>query len=76
MTVTHEELVKIRMYLLKQMDAYIKAVGDEVITERWQSSGLEDGWDEDILRDYAEDETLWLGCVYCFKARVIDEIQG
>lgn len=68
MTVTHEEFVKIRMDILRDMDAYIKAIGDEIITERWQTSGLEDGWDEDILKEYAEDNDLWMQCIYCFKA--------
>lgn len=68
MTVTHEEFVKIRMEILRQMDNYVKAVGDEALTERWFVSGLEDGWEEDILREYAEDDNLWMQCIYCFKA--------
>lgn len=66
MTVTREELTRIRMYLLQEMDKYIFDNISEENAEVWYAEGLEDGYDDDILREYAESEELWNNCILIF----------
>lgn len=66
MTVTREELMMIRMYLLQQMDKYIFENISEENAEYWYENGLEDGWDDKTLREYAESEETWNDCVTAF----------
>lgn len=53
------ELIKDRMKILKEMDAYIYDIGDEHITNKWLMCGLPDGWDDEDLADIACDDWLW-----------------
>lgn len=66
MTVTREELTTIRMYLLQEMDKYIFNNISEENAEHWYAEGLEDGYDDDILREYAESEEMWNNCITVF----------
>lgn len=69
MKVSRNEMVRIRKNLLREMDEYLRDNIDESIVEYiWFAVGLEDGWDENILTEYAEDDELWLGCVKAFKS--------
>lgn len=69
MKVSRNEMIRIRKNLLKQMDEYLRSNVDESVVEYiWLAVGLEDGWDENILTEYAEDDELWLDCVNAFKA--------
>ena len=60
MTVTHEELVKTRINLLKQMHAYIIDLGDEEIWMDWITLGVPDEPSEDDYQYIAENENEWL----------------
>lgn len=66
MTVTREELTRIKMYLLQEMDKYIFDNISEENAEVWYAEGLEDGYDDDILREYAESEEQWNDCIKAF----------
>lgn len=69
MKVSRNEMVRIRRNLLREMDDYLRSNVDEnVVIDIWFAVGLEDGWDNDILTEYASDEDLWLSCVNAFKA--------
>lgn len=66
--VSRNEKIRIRKNLLREMDDYLRSNVDEFTVEHtWFSVGLEDGWDENILTEYAEDDELWLDCVNAFK---------
>lgn len=68
MKVSREKLVEIRMYLLGQMDSFLKNnVSEDTVVAIWWTYGLEDGYDNDILKEYASDEELWNDCVSAFR---------
>ena len=74
MTVTREEMVRTRMELLVQMDSYARDNFDEdIVIDVWLATGLEDGWDDNILRDYAEDDDLWTDCCKTFNICRIEQ---
>lgn len=67
MKVSRKEFVNIRKSLLKQMDNYIKEnVDEEICISLWFATGLEDGWDDEILTEYASDDELWNDCIKTF----------
>ena len=69
MKVSRNEMIRIRKNLLRQMDTFIREnISENVVIDVWLVCGLEDGWDDDILTEYASDEDLWLSCVNAFKA--------
>lgn len=62
----------IRFQILKAMNDYIcNVVGDEEIWYIWITGGVEDGADDDIIREYANDVEIFNACVKLF-ARLID----
>lgn len=74
MKVSRKEMIRIRKNLLKEMDNYLRANVDEnLVIDIWFAVGLEDGWDDDILTEYASDEDLWMSCVNAFRACCIKE---
>ena len=69
MKVSRNEMIRIRKNLLRQMDTFIREnISEDVVIDVWLACGLEDGWDDDILTEYASDEDLWRSCVNAFKA--------
>ena len=67
-------MVKIRVHLLKQMDIFLKDnVNEETVVNIWFAYGLEDGYDNDILLEYASDEELWNDCISAFRKCCIIE---
>lgn len=74
MKVSRNEIIRIRKNLLRQMDEYLRSNVDEnIVINVWLAVGLEDGWDEDILTEYANDDELWLSCVNAFRTCCIKE---
>lgn len=74
---TRTEEIEARMNWLKQMDEYLwDAVGEDVYLDIWLRYGLEDGGAEDkeILREYAEDDSLWNSCVSAFSQCLHEDI--
>lgn len=70
MKVTRKEIVEHRIYLVKEMDKFIKnRVGDESIIDCWLMCGVSDGADEIDYREIAEDDELWLDVVKEFNRR-------
>ena len=73
MTITHEELVKTRITLLKQMNEYIINLGDEEIWMHWICVGVPDEPSEDDYEFIAEDEEEWLDVCKIFGQLVKKE---
>jgi hypothetical protein len=68
MTMTREEIINFRINTLRQFDSYIRNVLDnEDIFLLWISEGLEDGYDDFILFEYANDDNLWNDTVIIFN---------
>lgn len=63
-----KDTTRARMMILLQMDNYIKYdIGDDVIFyDVWCATGLPDGYDLDDVKEIAEDDELWMGCVETF----------
>ena len=58
---------EIRFQILKAMNDYVlEEIGDEEIWFIWITGGIEDGADDDIIREYAEDEEIFKSCVKLF----------
>lgn len=67
MKVSKDEMIETRKNLLKQMDIFIREnIDEDVIIDVWFACGLEDGWDEEILTEYASDKESWDNCVNTF----------
>lgn len=68
MKATRKEIVEHRIYLVKEMDKFIKnRVGDECIIDCWLMCGVPDGADEIDYREIAEGDELWLDVVKEFN---------
>lgn len=64
---TKSEFLTLRANLLGGMNDYIRnVIGDDIITEYWNIHGVEDGVDEDILLEYAEDDETFTRICYVF----------
>ena len=64
---TKSEFLTLRANLLGGMNDYIRnVIGDDIITEYWNIHGVEDGSDEDILLEYAEDDETFTRICYVF----------
>ena len=75
MKVSRNEMIRIRKNLLRQMDAFIREnISEDVVIDIWLACGLEDGWDEEILTEYASTDDLWNDCINAF--RKCCEIEG
>nr|DAE79751.1 MAG TPA: hypothetical protein [Caudoviricetes sp.] len=75
MKVSRNEMIRIRKNLLRQMDTFLREnVIEDVVIDVWLSCCLEDGWDEEILTEYASTEGLWHDCVNA--CRKCCEIEG
>lgn len=73
---TDEREIMDRMDSLLKMDKWLyENVGDDVYIDIWLCYGLEDGGSEDLrtLREYAEDDDLWLDCLSAFTLAVKEE---
>lgn len=73
MTITHEELIKTRITLLKQMHEYIINLGDEEIWMHWICVGVPDEPSEDNYKFIAENEEEWLDVCKIFGQLVKKE---
>ena len=59
MKVSRNEMIRIRKNLLKQMDIFVREnISEDVVIDVWLAYGLEDGWDEEILTEYASTDGL------------------
>lgn len=68
MEVSRNEMIETRKNLLKKMDAFLKEnIREDVVMDLWFAYGLEDGWDDDILAQYANDDESWNDCVKIFR---------
>ena len=73
MTVTREELIKIRIELAKQMNQYIINLGDEEIYDAWFEEGIPDGPQEDDYKFFANDDEQWKELCELFGELVKEE---
>ena len=73
MAITHEELIKTRITLLKQMNEYIINLGDEEIWMHWIYVGVPDEPSEDDYEFIAENEEEWLDVCKIFGQLVKKE---
>ena len=53
------ELIQERIILLKQMDKYIREIGDEEIWMDWIAVGVPDEATEEDYEFMADDEVIW-----------------
>ena len=61
------EFLTLRANLLGGMNDYIlNVIGDDDITEVWQTEAVPDECDEDELMEIAEDDKLWDSICYLF----------
>lgn len=68
MEVSRNEMIETRKNLLKKMDTFLKEnIREDVVIDLWLAYGLEDGWDDDILAQYANDDESWNDCVKIFR---------
>ena len=76
MKVSRNEMIRIRKNLLRQMDTFIREnISEDVVIDIWLACGLEDGWDEGILTEYASIDELWNDCINaCYKCCEIEGI--
>lgn len=64
MKATRKEIVEHRIYLVKEMDKFVKnRIGDERIIDCWLMCGVPDGADEIDYREIAEEDELWFDVV-------------
>lgn len=63
-----ESLISERACFLEMFDKYVrKNIDDEELFDHWLERGVPDGADVEMLREIAEDEDSWIGCVKAFK---------
>lgn len=75
MEVSRNEIIEIRKNLLRQMDTFIREnISEDVVIDVWFACGLEDGWDDEILTEYASIDGLWNDCINA--CRECCEIEG
>ena len=76
MKVSKNEMIRTRKNLLRQMDTFIREnISEDVVIDVWFACGLEDGWDEGILTQYASIDGLWNDCINaCHKCCEIEGI--
>ena len=75
MKVSRNEMIRIRKHLLKQMDTFIREIiSEDVVIADWLACGLEDGWNDEILTEYASTDGLWNDCINA--GRKCCEIEG
>lgn len=68
MTVSRDELVMIKVGLLRDMDKYMREnLHDDLMLDRWFRAGISDKATEDDYTRIAEDEELWLDVVIEFS---------
>ena len=64
---TKKELIELRIQFLWDFHKYIIELGDEEIYLAWIEEGVPDEPDDDIMRDIAEDDALWVDTVEVFS---------
>ena len=75
MEVSRNEMIRTRKNLLRQMDTFIREnISEDVVIDVWFACGLEDGWDNEILTEYASIDALWNDCINA--CRECCEIEG
>ena len=61
------DFLMLRANLLGGMNDYIlNVIGDDNITEAWQTRAIPDECSEDELMEIADDDELWNGICYLF----------
>ena len=59
MKITREELVKMRLDFVKDMNSFIQKRGDENLWSIWIAEGVPDGADDEDFLFFAEDDKEW-----------------
>ena len=68
MKVSRDEIIRTRKILLKSMDEFVREnIDEDIVIDVWLTCGLEDGWDDDTLTEYASDDDSWNDCVNAFQ---------
>ena len=68
MKVSRNEMVKIRVHLLEQMDEYAHAHIDEShLKNVWYAYGIKKNHEHSEFIRCAKDDKLWNGCVIAFR---------
>ena len=68
MKVSRDEIIRTRKILLKSMDEFVREnIDEDIVIDVWLACGLEDGWDDDILTEYASEDDSWNDCVNAFQ---------
>lgn len=73
MTVTHNDLIQLRIKLLKEMNAYIIEMGDEEIWMDWITLGVPDAPSEDDYEFIAENDDEWNDVCGLFGRLAVEE---
>ena len=73
MTVTHNDLIQLRIKLLKEMNAYIIEMGDEEIWMDWITLGVPDEPSEDDYEFIAENDYEWNDVCGLFGKLAVEE---
>lgn len=74
MKITREELIKMRIDFIKDMNSFIQRKGDENLWSIWITEGVPDGANEKDFLFLAEDDEEWsdlcdlFGRLACSKA--------
>lgn len=64
MEFSRDEIIEIKKYYLRRMNSFIrKYISEDIVIDVWFTCGLEDGWDERILTQYANDDDAWNDCI-------------
>lgn len=72
-TVTHKELIQLRIKLLKEMNTYIIEMGDEEIWATWITLGVPDAPSEDDYDFIAENDDEWNDVCGLFGRLAVEE---
>lgn len=67
MTITRKEMVETRAKLLREMDDWLyENIYDEDVIDYWLMYGVPDGADDEMLLDFASDDSIWLNIIKAF----------
>jgi len=60
------EIKQLRMNIMGGMNSYVLALGDEELLDYWYCYGLPDEVTEEMLEEYAENDTIWENVIRTF----------
>ena len=61
-----DEIKLLRMNIMGGMHSYVLALGDEELLNYWYAYGLPDEVTEEMLAEYAENDTVWEDVIRTF----------